>query len=222
MSLYFAWAEMPLAPGFDWNVHYYAGSRNGVPQFSEHEADAAAVDLDSSQPGVQSAEVNDLVQQMSVAWVAELGKWVMFYGGGIISIPRPPALPECGVLQLFTGYDCKQVEVGNGAIRMRTADHPWGPWSPPADIIVGGDPRLAGTGQYGVGGVLNHPGCVAEGCAPHTDADNYGDDEYGFFYSANIIEEWIVPAGSGVDILWNASTWDPYRVVLLRTRVEPR
>jgi hypothetical protein len=47
----------------------------------------------------------------------------------------------------------------------------------------------------------------------------YQAGEVGFFYSANIIEEWIRPAGDGVDIIWNASTWDPYRVVLLRTHI---
>ena len=29
------------------------------------------------------------------------------------------------------------------------------------------------------------------------------------------------PADGGVDLYWNASTWDPYRVVLLRTRIKP-
>jgi len=47
------------------------------------------------------------------------------------------------------------------------------------------------------------------------------DVEYGWFYAANIIEQWTRPAGDGVDIIWNASTWDPYRVILLRTHIEP-
>ena len=45
--------------------------------------------------------------------------------------------------------------------------------------------------------------------------------EYGWFYAANIIEQWTRPAGTGVDLIWNASTWDPYRVILLRTHLEP-
>ena len=24
------------------------------------------------------------------------------------------------------------------------------------------------------------------------------------------------------DVIWNASTWDPYRVILLRTRIDPK
>jgi len=124
------------------------------------------------------------------------------------------------VLEAFTRYECKDVTVGDGAFHMRTADNPWGPWSPPQDLIAGGDPDVPGSGQYGPGGVLNHPACTAPDCAPHTMTPYYNKDEYGFFYAANIIEQWIKPAGDYVDIIWNASTWDPYRVVLLRTRIK--
>jgi hypothetical protein len=144
----------------------------------------------------------------------------MFYSGGIISLPTPP-LPNCGVLELFTRSECEQVVVGNGAVRMRTAENPWGPWSPPQDVIEGGDPGVPGSGQYGPGGVLRHPACNESSCATHTQTQFYRPDEYGFFYSANIIEEWTRASDTGVDIYWNVSTWDPYRVVLLRTRLEP-
>ena len=53
----------------------------------------------------------------------------------------------------------------------------------------------------------------------HSQTAYYQDREYGFLYSANIITEWTVAAGDGVDVIWNVSTWDPYRVVLLRTRI---
>lgn len=220
MGLYFAYVDMPSGPGFTWNVNYYTGTVDGMPQFSTKEKDASAVDLDSTQAGIQSKEVHDIANQMSVEWIAHLNKWVMFYGGGITKIPSPP-LPLCGVLQLFTRDDCKLVDTGNGAVRMRTADHPWGPWSPPQDVIAGGDPDVPGSGQYGEGGMLNHLACDTETCAPHTQSPFYKENEYGFFYSANIIVPWIVPVGDGVDVLWNASTWDPYRVVLLRTRIDP-
>jgi hypothetical protein len=102
---------------------------------------------------------------------------------------------------------------------MRTADNPWGPWTPPQDLIAAGDPSVP-DGQYGPGGMLRHPDCVGETCAPHTGTDEEQEKEYGFFYSANIIEQWTRPAGDGVDVIWNASTWDPYRVILLRTRID--
>jgi hypothetical protein len=179
-----------------------------------------AVDLDSQRAGVQAAEVHDLVNQVTVSWVEPLGKWVMFYGGGMIKLPTP-ILPNCGVLELFARDECKDVVIGNGAIRMRTADDPWGPWSPPQDVLVAGDPdKSPPEHQYAPGGMLRHPDCKGEACAPHTNWDGVNPREYGFLYGANIIEQWTRPAGAGVDILWNASTWDPYRVILLRTRID--
>lgn len=219
LGLYFAYVDLPSGPDYAWAPQYFTGlDGHGRPQFSAHESDAAAVDLDSAVAGVQSTEMYDVVNQISVAWVGELHKWVMFYGGGLINLPIAPVLQKCGVLELFAGQECDQVVIGNGAFRMRTADQPWGPWSPPQDIIAAGDPAVA-AGQYGVGGMLRHPNCIAPGCAPHTPAREASPQEYGFFYSANIIEQWTRPAGDGVDIIWNASTWDPYRIILLRTRI---
>lgn len=103
---------------------------------------------------------------------------------------------------------------------MRSADNPWGPWSPPQDVLVGGDPaRNPPEQQFAPGGILHHPDCVQVGCADSTDWDGVNPREYGFLYGVNIIEQWTRPAGSGVDLIWNVSTWDPYRVVLLRTRI---
>jgi hypothetical protein len=221
-GMYFAYTEMPVAPDFEWNLQYFAGlDDSGAAVFSSNERDAAALDLDSSRKGEQTKEPYDIVNQHSVAWIEHLNKWVMFYGGGLTNIPYPPALVDCGILEYFVGTECKDVDMGNGAFRIRTADNPWGPWSPPQDIIVGGDPAVPGSGQYGEGGMLRHPSCTSESCAPHTPARDVNKDEYGFFYSANIIEEWIRPVGDSVDVIWNASTWDPYRVVLLRTRINP-
>ena len=59
-------------------------------------------------------------------------------------------------------------------------------------------------------------------CVGHTAFEGINPHEYGFLYAANIISEWTRPApGGGADILWNVSTWDPYRVVLVRTRIRP-
>jgi hypothetical protein len=217
LALYFAYVDMPAGPGFEWKPMYYSGSKDDVPQFSAEEADAVPLDLDSTVSGVQPEEAIDIVNQMSVSWVEPLGKWVMFYGGGLITLPSP-ALPNCGVLELFSGIECKDVAVGNGAVRMRSAEHPWGPWTPPQDVVVG-DPAGGPKGQFGPGGALRHVDCKDPACAPHSAIFVYHEDEYGFFYSANIIEQWTRASGDGVDILWNASTWDPYRVVLFRTHI---
>jgi len=220
LGLYFAYVDLPAGADYTWSPQYFTGvDEHGRPHFSDRESDAAAADLDSSLPGVQATEVHDVVNQVSIAWVGELNKWVMFYGGGMVNLPIEPVLSRCGILELFAGQECTDVVIGNGAFRMRTADQPWGPWSPPQDIIAAGDPAGPAVGQYGVGGMLRHPQCTAPGCAPHTAAREASPQEYGFFYSANIIEQWTRPASDGVDIIWNASTWDPYRVILLRTRI---
>jgi len=110
LSLYFAFVDMPRGAGYDWTVHYFAGLQDGQPKFTQDESKAAPLDLDSTREGVQPREPHDLVQQMSVEWIEPLGKWVMFYGGGIIDIPSPP-LPLCGVLELFTRTECQHVDV---------------------------------------------------------------------------------------------------------------
>jgi len=221
-NLYFAYADMPLAPDFAWSLNFFTGVDDaGIPQFSRRESEAAALDLDDAAPGVQPNEENDIVQHMSIVWVEPLEKWVMFYGGGIDVTPLPDwGLADCGVLEVFAGPDCRDVVIGRGSIYMRSADDPWGPWSKPQEIIAGGDPKIPGSGQYGPGGMLYHPACEGEGCAPHHSFPELdAERNYGWFYGVNIIEQWIAPAGDGVDVLWNASTYDPYRVILLRTHI---
>jgi hypothetical protein len=221
LGLYFAYADMPAGSDARFELNYYTGTNGeGIPQFSRNERDAAPVDLDSRRDGIQTDELHDVVDQMSVSWVEPLGRWLMLYGGGMINLPTPIA-PQCGVLEFFARSECKDVVIGNGAVRMRTAGDPWGPWSPPQEVLIGGDPaKSPPEGQYAPGGVLHHPDCVGSTCAPHTAWDGVNPREYGFLYGVNIIEQWTTPAGKGVDIIWNASTWDPYRVVLLRTHIE--
>ncbi len=221
LGLHFAYADMPAAPDFSWSVRYYAGTdADGTARFSADERDAVAVDLDSTLEGVQPQEIHDIVQHMSIVWIERLQKWVMLYGGGVTKHPIPSIAPNCGVLEVFARTECRNVVVGNGAVRLRTADDPWGPWTPPRDVIVGGDADVRPvTDQHASGGVLYHPACTGEKC--QTPSSHLPKDDYGWLYGVNIIEQWTQPAGAGVDVIWNASTWDPYRVILLRTRINP-
>lgn len=221
LGAYFAYVDLPYGDTLEWKPRYFAGlDDDGQPRFSSYEKDAVPLDQDSTRAGIQPEALYDVINQVSVAWIPQLEKWLMFYGGGLINRPLEPLLGNCGVLEIFAGPECTQVEIGNGAFRMRTSDHPWGPWTPPQDLIEAGDPAVA-RDQYGPGGMLRHPDCSEPDCAPTTARPGEREDEYGFFYSANIIEQWTRPAGKGVDIVWNASTWDPYRVILLRTRIVP-
>ncbi len=228
--LYFAFADRPQADAngnFTWTKHYFKNVDGmGKPQFSLNERDAAPL-LNGATPD----ESQDFVGQMSIQFFPELagggrnGRWVMFYSGRENTVPRPLlGIPFCGYLEYYVGWDCPLVNQGNGSVKMRWANDPWGPWSnPPQEVLVGGDPyNLAVVpNQYGVGGVLRHPSCTSPGCAPHSDAPAAysATEDYGTLYSPNMITAWKIPTASGVDIIWNVSSLDPYNVWLFKTSI---
>jgi hypothetical protein len=123
-----------------------------------------------------------------------------------------------------------------GAIRIRFADHPWGPWSPAAPHLAPGDFRTPGD-LYGPGGLMFHPGCVDQpglACAdpdPHRPLDAFdpacasilGRFDLGILYAPNVIDSWSRPDGlGGFDLYWNVSIWNPYAVPLYRTKLLPQ
>jgi hypothetical protein len=195
---------------------YFAGlDRRGRPRWSSSEVDAVPLALDGT-PAGDATEQFPAVNQMTISWLdTPIRKWVMFYGGGPL-----------------------RTEAGNapGLVAMRFADHPWGPWSAPQVLLSEGAPDRPNT-PLGPGGVLFHPSCVDQGdlkcartdpvrplhilnpeCAPpevETDA--------GYFYAANIIEEYTQRSGrDALDVYWNLSAWNPYRVWFLHTRFHAR
>ncbi len=218
LSQYFAYVDLPRATDYAWKPMYFTGTdANGEPRFSPNEIDARPVDMDASTAGVQPNDPIDLVNQQTIVWVPELKKWVMFFSGGIFAVPLPN-LPTCGLLELFAGADCTKVDKGNGGFKMRTSDHPWGPWSAAQDLIVPGSPEEP-KGLYGPGGILRQADCTDPTCAPIDKAPDRLPREYGYLYAPNIIEQWTRPSGDGVDVIWNGSTWAPYQVVLFRTHI---
>jgi hypothetical protein len=216
LHLYFAVADVPSysASGeIEWAPRYFTGlATDGTPQFSSRQIDAAPLDLNGT-PRAES-EVWDVVNQMTVSWVESLGSWVMLYGGG-----ANPVLAD-----LFSaGLGARVQHDPEGAIHIRFASQPWGPWSAPQQLFVAGDPNPlteapAGASQYGPGGILRHPMCTTPECAPSEPTSERND--YGFFYAANVIDAWTVPTAKGARIYWNLSTWHPYQVVLLKTELE--
>jgi hypothetical protein len=220
-NLYFGYVNMPTGPGFAWTMNYYTGTNgSGIPQFSTNEANAVALDLNSTVAGNQPNEPHDFVGQMSIVWVNHLHKWVMFYGGAASTLPTWQ-YPTCGVLEIVAGAECSSVNMDKGRIRMRTADNPWGPWAPAQDVLVGGDPAVSPLEhQYAAGGILRHPNCSGSNCTgPHI--LGYSPNEYGVLYAPTIHQPWIKAIGASVDLIWTVSTWDPYHVVMLRTRLNP-
>jgi hypothetical protein len=74
--------------------------------------------------------------------------------------------------------------------------------------------------EFGPGGMLHHASCDGPGCAPGEAAALYEHTPWGFFYAPLIVDAWTEPRGRGAaDVYWFLSTWSPYQVVLMKTRL---
>lgn len=180
-----------------WQPRYFAGLKGDQPTWSDNQADAV--------PVIENEEVAHVLQH-SIAWVPSLNQFVMLYGG------RAP------LLTLLHNNP-------NTGIHLRTAPHPWGPWSDPQLIW-----NATAEGAYGgcPDGILYPP--QGGGCA-QTDPFRPGglnmcDDpspnpngDFGVEYGVNILSFFTKPGPepNSATIYWNISTWNPYRVVLMRT-----
>jgi hypothetical protein len=220
-QLYLLTHRLPIKKRF--RPKYFAGlAKNGDPRWTRRESKAVALALDGVAGG-SPHEVLPIPNQMAVSFVgAPLNTWVMIYGGDLADylLADPPnARPG----------------PSPGALRIRYAEHPWGPWTPPEPLLAPGSPSVAGD-PYGPGGVLFHTACQDQGpavCA-RTDPSRPPDAflpgcpgfgstfDIGRFYGANIIDAYTRPDGSGgVDLYWNASTWNPYSVIFVHTNLRP-
>ncbi|MET0385329.1 MAG: hypothetical protein ABW321_05190 [Polyangiales bacterium] len=201
----------------EFEPYYFAGLDDTyTPIWSEHEADARPLALD----GLVAGDTNDVVSpvnQMAVTWLgAPINRWIMIYGGGSRHPVEGDVLPT-------------------GALAVRFAEQPWGPWSTPETLWDPGSPTTPNT-PLGPGGVLYHPECVSQltaACAagdPVRPEQLLADDcasaptpaDPGFFYAPNIIDFYTRPNDKGgLDVYWNVSTWNPYRVLLVRSSFNP-
>jgi hypothetical protein len=211
-KLYFSYMDMPEyreTGEVAMSMHYFTGLADGVPQFSDRAVDAVALDL--SYPGEDSTtETWDIVSQMSVTWVASMKKWVMFYGGDLAARGLP----------IIVGPNAQVRADPEAALHVRYADRPWGPWTAPEQLLKANDLQDPSAGAAADGGILHRPSCKGAACAPHE--PGYDDDsEIGVLYCPAIIEPWTVVDDSGaVDLYWAVSTWDPYQVMLMKSRLE--
>lgn len=181
-----------LAPLF-----YYAG--NG--RFSRDPSDAAPL------PTAEGGWEDGVMQQQSVTYVEGLGKWVMLYGGGT---PRLWDFAFGGELaaslRAGPGNDKNNV---NGAIKMRVADHPWGPWSEPTEVLHPADAAICD---------VLHRGCSTEEVnSPWF--PNRGQD--GVVYGASIVRDWTEwdRRERTLTLGWLVSTFNPYKVHQMKTVV---
>jgi hypothetical protein len=227
-QIYLLAHRLPIALGANgrWRFRprFYAGVHKGtnVPIWSREQRKAKPLALDGVAGG-SPFEEQPLVNQFTISWVGgSIRKWVMLYGGNIGDyLLLDPARSRPGD--------------GPGSVRIRFADHPWGPWSPALPHLLEGSPTEVGT-PLGPGGVLFHPQCVDQpgaSCAPSDPirpVDSFLPGclplgktfDNGFFYGANIIDAYTKSDGAdGMDIYWNVSTWNPYGVLFLKTNLRP-
>jgi len=203
---------------------YFAGlhGSNHEPTWSDAPADAVPLALDGHVGG-SPHEAVPLANQMAVSFLpAPVNKWVMLYGGDV---------PD--VLLLDPAND--RPGPAPGAIMIRFADNPWGPWSPPTVHLSPGSPFAPGD-PYGPGGFMFHYFCTDQpglpcartdptrpldvfnpGCAPPPFPFDIGR-----LYGSNIIDAYTTPNHEGgLDVFWNVSTWNPYGVMLMKTTINP-
>jgi hypothetical protein len=193
---------------FDLQPRYFTHLEAGVPQFSDREIDAKPLDL-SYASGDPTTEAKDVVGELDITWIAPLQKWLMLYGGHY----SPGGL----LAMQGTGAD-EVVPDPEGAVSIRFADQPWGPWSAP-------EPLLRAQAKDGAAvplpaapkGILARVDCSGADCPPVE--PNYPSSEPGQFYSAHLIEPWTTARGDSVDVYWVVSTWNPYQVVLMKSEL---
>lgn len=213
---------LPLQAGaLAFTPEFFAGvdADSGEPRWSSEQRDAIAIAMDGKRSGDPS-EPLPVLNQMSINWLgAPIRKWIMLYAGDISD-----------VLLL----DAAGAQATRGPLRVRFADQPWGPFSPAQDYLSPGSPDRAGD-PYGPGGYLYHYGCSdlpGQPCAksdPVRPVDSMLPGcqspalqlDVGRIYGANIIDAYTRESGTGLDITWNISTWNPYAVLLMRSHVEP-
>lgn len=202
---------------------YFAGLLGNThqPKWSLKESEAKPLALDGVVGG-NPHENRILPNQSAISYLpAPINKWVMLYGGDV-----PDSL-------LLDPTNSRNVP-NPGAIMIRFADNPWGPWSVEQPYLSPGNPATVGD-PYGPGGYLFHYACVDQPpalCA-RTDPHRPGDIQFpectspfpfdiGRLYGVNIIDNYTKPDGQGgLDVFWNVSTWNPYGVMLMKSNFRP-
>jgi hypothetical protein len=216
-KVYLAVADVPSYNGngaFTWKPRFFTGlNGSGNPVFTAG-ANQSKQNLAQPLKNMDGTDIEplDIVNQLTVRFIAALNKWVMIYGGDL-----DPAL--------YAGAaagDSPVVRNPRGAVHIRFASQPWGPWTAPVPL-VNADPVGMSPGQYGINGALHNPTCAPPLLCiqnePFWDAVA-GRPVPGFLYGANLIPEWTEDRGTTVDIYWNVSTWAPYQVVLMRSTIK--
>jgi hypothetical protein len=208
--------RLARSPAGALSARYFRGrDRDGAPEWTDDEAGARTV-FDAPEP-------RSIVDQTSVAFAPHLGphgRWVMLYGGRLPSLALDPnfraALPA---------LDPREIARDDAGIYLRTADQPWGPWSAPSTIYspfrAGGADGYCGLLHFdpALGGPANHAFTCVEPPGLADPAVGGWGAEYGASLVPSLFAADGAPGEHGETLTWLMSTWNPYRVVLMRTKV---
>lgn len=218
--VYFASLPLPLAASTPVvQPRYYAGSdtATGEPIWTEDQAQAAALSMDGQING-DASEPQGIVTTTTVSWLDEpINRWVMMYGGDLPSV-------------LLADPEGTRATPHSGAVVMRFAEYPWGPWSPALEHMPAGSPTVVGD-AYGPGGIMFHPDCRAQADAPCAPSDpiNFAicnarpPNDQGRLYSPAIVDAYTRKNDQGgLDITWAISTWVPYGAYLMQSSINPQ
>lgn len=220
--LYFATARLPLEESNgELHARYFAGldDATGEPRWSDDAGAAVPLAMDGL-PSGDPHEPQAIVGTTTVSWLgAPIQRWLMMYGGD---------LPSSLLGDPFVTHR----SVNAGAIVMRLAEHPWGPWSPALVHLPAGSPNNIGD-AYGPGGIMFHASCVDQPGARCARSDPYSLDltglcvmrpapDPGRLYAPAIIDAYTRNnAQGGLDVTWAISTWLPYATYLMQTSFYP-
>jgi hypothetical protein len=191
----------------------------------------------------------DYVNQMTVSYVEPLRQWIMLYGGDVpafmIRDPHTGKTPDPIYAQPSAGAIHLRAAAHPWG-RFRNDRTRYTGWSSPEPVLTRAEAArylaCPDEGGEALPGCLPEsetvpklpplsPQCMAGAVALRIQTDLAGN-RIGRLYGANVIEEWtrdrtadtdgLAEDERVVDVYWNASTWNPYQVVLFETELKGR
>jgi hypothetical protein len=180
-------------------------------------------------------EDREVLGQSSVMYLEALERWVLIYGGELPIFVRTDLVGgDGGPSPYFPSLDAPgRFDFGAG-VYLRTAEQPWGPWSEALRVY---DPFALSDGYCDImhasealmdAAEAEYPGFRAECESRPAQApmramlEAKGEAlEFGAMYGTALLDPFcgLADDGEALELRWVASTWRPYRVVVMRTRV---
>lgn len=200
----------PVSNGILGEPQFFAGLRDGAPVYSS--------DAHLAEPLYRDEAL--LNNHTSLAYLPELdgGTWVMLYGGHSQYVLR------FNIAQFIKPVHDDLFFDRNTGILLRWAKQPWGPWSAPQVIF---NPYAPGQGGYCERMYFEDPEgrtgftCPAEQADVNARLNRSPGAGLAGEYGAAIVQPRTAaaPDAASFTFQWLLSTWNPYRVVLMQTRL---